>query len=127
MIPRVYVAGSFTSDNPLIINNNVARASAVGDLVCQAGCVPIVPHETGHRRAQIQTNYKWWIEATLQAMRACDAVVVVPEYKESKGTIGEIAEAVRLGIPVFHVIGYPDPLDPFVLPGAFIDWVRARA
>lgn len=125
MIPRVYIAGAYTSRDLIVVNNNVARASAVGDLVCAYGGLPIVPHEIGHRRAQMQTDYKWWVEATLQALRACDAAVVVPLYEDSTGTLGEIAEAERLGIPVFYAIELNDSLEPFYLPSEFTSWMRA--
>lgn len=44
---------------------------------------------------------EFWYEATLEALRRCDAVILVPGWEESKGTVAEVAEAVRLGIPVF--------------------------
>jgi hypothetical protein len=34
-------------------------------------------------------------------MRRCDAVLLVPGWKLSEGTLGEIKEAKRLEIPVF--------------------------
>ena len=36
-------------------------------------------------------------------MRLCDAVLVLPGYQKSSGTLGEIEEAKRLGIPGFFL------------------------
>ena len=43
---------------------------------------------------------QFWLAGTLELMRRCDAVLVLPGYSFSEGTKGEIAEADRLGLPV---------------------------
>ena len=41
------------------------------------------------------------LAGTLELMRRCDAVVVIPGWEHSTGTKAEIDEAMRLEIPVF--------------------------
>ncbi len=47
---------------------------------------------------------QYWIEGTLEIMRRCDVVLVVlgKHTEKSEGTQGEIAEAKRLGLPIFR-------------------------
>jgi hypothetical protein len=39
-------------------------------------------------------------------VRRCDAMLVEPHYGNSEGTAAEIAEAHRIGIPVFKTVDY---------------------
>jgi hypothetical protein len=48
-----------------------------------------------------ENDGEWWLEATMDELRTCDAVVCVPGSDESRGTQAEIAEARRLCMPVF--------------------------
>lgn len=117
MIPRVYVAGAYTDSRAWVVESNCAKASIVGDLIVEHGGIPIVPHEVGHRRASIQTDYEWWCEATMSLMHTCYMVVVVPGYENSKGTLAEIAEAEADGMLVFYA---KESGDILVLPGECI-------
>lgn len=67
---------------------------------------------------QQENKGAFWLEATLDELRTCDAVVVVPGYQTSSGTLAEIDEAKKLGLPVFygevvHIEGFPTLLAPF--------------
>jgi hypothetical protein len=42
-----------------------------------------------------------WLEGDLELMRRCDAVLLVPGWKQSSGTVAEVTEARRMGLPVF--------------------------
>ncbi len=44
---------------------------------------------------------QYWLDATMELLRRCDAVVLAPGWQYSEGTKLEIAEAERLKIPVF--------------------------
>lgn len=47
---------------------------------------------------------RFWLEGTLELLRRCDAVLLVPGWEKSSGTRAEIEEAERLGIPVAEFI-----------------------
>lgn len=47
-----------------------------------------------------------FIDGTMELMRRCDAVIVLSGWQDSKGTLGEIKEATRIGMPVFY--SFPD-------------------
>lgn len=98
----VYVAGKFRGD----ISTNVAAAEAVGAALVASGApvLPIVPHSIGQRYGALRPNADttYWLPATLELMRRCHAVVTVPGWEGSEGARGEVEEARRNGIPVFH-------------------------
>ena len=47
----------------------------------------------------------YFLRSTLEMMRRCDAVLMVPGWRASKGAMAERDEAIKLGIPVFEDLG----------------------
>jgi hypothetical protein len=103
----IYVAGPFTADTPWGIEQNVRRAEDVALLVAQSGAragvpaMPLCPH-ANTRYFHGQCTPEFWYEGTLELLRRCDALITVAGWERSKGALAEIAEAERLGLPVFH-------------------------
>jgi len=62
--------------------------------------MPLIPHSIGARMAGTETE-SFWLRGTLELMRRADAVLVMPAWERSEGTMGEVDEAQRLGMPVF--------------------------
>ncbi len=102
-IPVVYVAGPYRARTRAQVSVNIQSARAVGLLAIRNGWSAVIPHaNTGDLDLHApDITDDFWLAATLELMRRCDAVVLVPGYETSEGTQGEIAEAKRLGIPVF--------------------------
>lgn len=96
----VYIAGPFTAKTPWEIRQNINRAEEVAFEVAEAGFMPLCPHTNTGNFIGTKTS-KFWYEGTLELMRRCDAVLVLPGYKNSVGTRSEINEAARIGLPVF--------------------------
>ena len=44
---------------------------------------------------------EFWLEGTLELLRRCDAVFLIPGWEQSTGSRSELDEATRLGLPVF--------------------------
>lgn len=99
----VYVAGPFSAHNDIEIEANIVEAERIGEMVRQVGAFPVIPHANGRNFKHLGT-YEFWIEGTLELMRRCDAVMLVPGHERSDGTQGEIREARRLGLPVFEAL-----------------------
>ncbi len=97
MRPRVYVAGPYSSGDP---QANTYRAIDVADQVVDLGADPFIPHLSHYREARRSRPYTFWIEEDLRWLRVCDALYRMEGA--SKGADGEVAEAHRLGIPVFY-------------------------
>lgn len=105
MMPTVYVAGPYRHPLRSGVEQNIQRARTVGLQCCRKGWSPIIPHSnTGHLDAVDETiGDEFWLASTMELMRRCDAVVLVPGWKESSGTRSEIQEAQIRGIPVYYV------------------------
>jgi len=103
---RIYVAGPYSSNTALGILANVGAGLRASLAVWKAGYAPYVPwldiliHIMNPTVAQttVQECYDWsmaWLEVS-------DAVLVLPGWKKSKGTLAEIARAKELEIPTFY-------------------------
>lgn len=96
----VYIAGPYTAPTRCGIAANVQRAREVADRVNRAGAFAVCPHLLGDG-IEDSGDAEFWYEGTLEVMRRCDAVVLVPGWKNSSGAIKEEAEATARGMPVF--------------------------
>jgi nucleoside 2-deoxyribosyltransferase len=101
---RVYVAGPFRATNGYQLKLNIDRAEEMAYFTAKAGAIPICPHTMYHHFDRTLTA-QYWIDATLELLRLCDAVIVCQGWRSSEGTMGEIAEATRMRLPVFYSIG----------------------
>ena len=73
--------------------------------VWQAGMAAICVHSFCRPYALGDEEENLFLPGDLEILRRCDAVLVVrPKSSGSKGTIGEIDEAEKIGIPVFFSI-----------------------
>lgn len=102
-----YVAGPFSAPDRSGVDQNIGRAEAVGLALAREGLFPVVPHanssDPGYEYLQ---PYQFWIDGTMELLKRCDAVVTVPGWENSKGAVGEVEEALRRGMPVFHKIAH---------------------
>jgi len=97
----VYIAGPYRAKTAWEIEKNIQRARFRGAEVAAMGAMPIIPHTNTAHFDGIQDDL-FWIDGTLELMRRCDAVLLCGQWLASVGTMGEIEEAKRLGIPVFR-------------------------
>lgn len=98
----VYVIGPLFGPNDWEIRRNIHRAAALGYEVAKLGAYPFIPHtNTGSVFIGTMTP-EFWYEATLEALRRCDAAILVSGWEESKGSRAEVEEAKQIGTPVFE-------------------------
>ena len=100
--PRlVYIAGPYRASTRWGEECNVRRAEIIGHLVAALGAYPVIPHANTRPYFADAQPGPFWLAATLELLRRCDAVVFMEGWGESEGARAERAEAERLGIPVF--------------------------
>jgi hypothetical protein len=96
----VYIAGPYTGPNTWAIEQNIRVAEFAGLQVLHLGAMPLVPHAMTrfYFGAVPETTV---IEGDLELLRRSDAVLFVGDWKNSKGSKGELEEAHRLNLPRF--------------------------
>lgn len=95
----VYVAGPYRAETPHKIAENIHRARLLALRVWKLGAVAICPHmNTAHFDGECPDDV--WLKGDLEILRRCDAVILADGWAGSSGTMAEVAEAERLGIPV---------------------------
>lgn len=102
--PMVYIAGRFSADTRAGVEENIARAEALGVEVSRLGGYPVCPHaNTAHPEYENTQPYGFWIRGTLRQLRTCEALACVEGWEQSTGARGEVKEAEHvLHIPVFR-------------------------
>ena len=99
----VYIAGRFSASTAWEIEQNVRCAELVAAEVAKLGAMPVTPHANSRFFAGLTgTTPEFWYQGTLELLRRCDALILVPGWEGSKGVEMEREEAWRLNIPQFH-------------------------
>lgn len=96
----IYIAGKYRGRTPWEVEQNIRAAEEVAAKVWAAGMVALCPHANSRHMDGVASD-EHFLAGTLELMRRCDAVVLVPNWRDSAGAQAEVAEADRLGIPVF--------------------------
>lgn len=99
-----YIAGPYRSKNQVDVRNNITAARKVGVQVCKKGYSVIIPHSnTGlFDFALPSTPDRFWLDATMELLKRSDLIVLCPGYKASAGTLAEIKEAEKRGLPIYE-------------------------
>lgn len=99
----VYLAGPYRAATVWGTHQNIQTALRIGaEIVAKfPGWYPVIPHaNTAYMDGVARDQY--FLDGAMELMRRCDAVLVMPGWASSKGSIAEIAEAERLGLPVAY-------------------------
>lgn len=98
-----YIAGPYRAKTPYGVEQNIRAAEAMILPVAAYGCVAVVPHLM-FRAHDGALPDEWFLAATLEIMRRCDAVLMLPTWRQSSGARDERDEAIRIGLPVFESV-----------------------
>ncbi len=95
----VYCAGPFRASTAWGIAENVRTAERIGLEVAHAGAMPLIPH-ANTANFQGEGTDQFWRNGAMELLRRCDAVLLVPGWEQSSGTLAAIEEARRLRLPI---------------------------
>jgi hypothetical protein len=102
----IYVAGPFSAPTRQGVEENIRRAELLGVEVAKLGACPVVPHcNTSHPEFEHVQPYEFWIKATLELLRRCDAVIFTENWRESSGARAEHDDAISRHQPAFSSVG----------------------
>lgn len=96
----VYIAGPFRAPTQYRVHLNIASAETDSLFVAGDGMVPVCPH-TMYANFNGSLSDQFWLEATQEILKRCDAVWLCDGWRESAETLAEIETAKQQGIPVF--------------------------
>lgn len=96
-----YVAGKYRGMHGWDTEANVREAEKVAYDVAQCNIMPCCPH-TNTRFFDGTMSDDFWLGGTLELMLRCDVVIMVHNWKDSKGAIAERQVALEKGIPVVY-------------------------
>ena len=103
----VYIAGPyrFTAKVGRTELENIRLAERLAIALARAGVFFFCPHlNSAHQTGVAPARY--YLDLDLEVLRrCCDVVVLLPGWRHSLGTIGEIVLARKLGLRVFEVVG----------------------
>jgi hypothetical protein len=100
----VYIAGPYRSATPWGVLQNINAAAEVAARVHRAGMFAVCPHlNSAHMEGVADDAH--FLAGTLEMMRRCDAVILVPGWERSAGSRAEVNEAINLGLPVLYAWG----------------------
>lgn len=105
---RVYIAGPYTAKTKEERDQNVRLAEEVGKRVASAGYIPFIPHKMTHgwdedpRFGEGEEARKFFMNICLAWLGLCDAILVLPGYENSRGTLEEINYAKAHGIKILY-------------------------
>jgi len=97
----VYIAGPYRATTRWEEEQNCRRAEEAGHEVVELGAYPVIPHANTRPYFGDAQPSDFWLEGTLELMRRCDAVVLLPGWENSQGACAESDEAISVGIPIF--------------------------
>ena len=97
----IYVAGPDRAANAWLVEQNVRNAEIAGYEISCMGAIPLIPHSMTRFFDRTHSD-EYWLEATMELMRRCDAVFFLATWRQSKGSVGEWNEAGKICLPRFE-------------------------
>lgn len=98
----VYVAGRFSAPDQWRRARNVRAAETLAFAVAEVGAMPLNPLANTHNFFGTLSEENFWYPGTMELLRRCDAMIIVPGWEGSKGVAMEIEEAKKISMPVFE-------------------------
>lgn len=103
---RVYVAGPYSADNVIRVLDNIREGIRASKDVLVAGYAPFCPWLDHMYHLMLEDkdriDVKKYQEYSIAWLMASDAMLVLPGWTESKGTLQEIDIANSIKIPIFY-------------------------
>jgi hypothetical protein len=98
----IYIAGPYSAPTIIECLDNMRRGMRLAHKVLKAGFSPFVPFFDFHFSLIGETTLEEYYQYSLDWLRVSEAVLLLPGWEKSKGTLNEIHVAKSLGIPIFE-------------------------
>lgn len=98
----VYVAGPYRAPSEHQLIENIRAAETVAKALWKAGFVALCPHmNTAHFGGIVDDEA--FVKGSLELLSRCDAVIFLPKWKESRGSVQEYDYAAKHSTPRFFM------------------------
>lgn len=112
---RLYIAGPYSADNVIDVLDNMRRGMRTGTEALLQGWAPFVPWHDFHFQLMLRGDEALTVDDyyrySLAWLEVSDAMLVLPGWENSKGTLAEIERAKKIGMPIYFSEG-EDPNEP---------------
>jgi len=101
----VYIAGPYRGNTKEEIQANIDFARLFGRAIARLGVLfPVMPHSNSSLFDFIAPDItpEYWLTGDLILLSKCDAIFMLPGWKESGGALIEHRKAEELNIPIFY-------------------------
>lgn len=102
---KIYIAGPYSASNVIDVLGNMRRGMRLATKVFKAGFAPFCPHLDFHYSLMVREGEDFTVceyyDYSMAWLEVSDAVLLLPGWRESKGTMKEVDRAYELKIPVF--------------------------
>ena len=101
----IYIIGPYRAETSKQVCANIIAAEHIAQEVIELGIdlAPVTPHLLYCDLDEIRSD-EYYLEATKEVLRKCDAALSVLDISTSEGSKAEVEECKRLGIPLFHSV-----------------------
>ena len=103
---KVYVAGAYSADNVIKVLNNMNKGIRLATVLMLDGFSPFCPwldfqFQLALREGE-ELKAENYYRYSIDWLKVSDAVLLVPGWQNSKGTLNELEIANKLEIPIFE-------------------------
>ena len=99
---RIYVAGSYSADNVIDVLNNIKKGNQMAADLMKMGFAPFSPWLDHQFQFYENLSLQDYYDYSIAWLIVSDAMLVLPGYENSKGTLKEIEIAEYEEIPVYY-------------------------
>lgn len=101
----LYIAGKYSGD----VDANIAQARAIAGLLWERGHAVICPHmNTAHFDDDFDVTWEQYLQGDFNMIARCDGMVMVENWRDSKGAKMEYDYACLLKMPVWFAPDLPE-------------------
>jgi hypothetical protein len=93
----VYIAGPYSADTPLEIEQNVAIAITAGNKIAGVGFAVFIPHLYHYWQQWYYQEYDFWMRQDKELLNRCDCLVRLP------GKSNRADKEVHHALTVLHI------------------------
>lgn len=90
----IYIAGKYRGRTPWEVEQNIRTTKKITTRVWAKGMVALCPHANSRHMEGVATD-EVFLAGTMELLRRSDAVLLVPNWRDSAGARAEVEEADR--------------------------------